>query len=177
MTGSPDAETMPELEIQISIEEGDWPAGPVLEALGERVLGAAAFYLANNESQPFPPTPVEVSLVFTDDASIREINAEWREQDKATNVLSFPAFPLVPGGKPGPMLGDIVIARETVEREAADLDKSFDEHLTHLLVHGFLHLFGYDHMDREEAEEMEGLETRILASLGLSDPYAGQEPV
>ena len=78
---------------------------------------------------------------------------------------------------PGPMLGDIVIARETVEREALELDKSFEDHLTHLLVHGFLHLFGYNHMDEEEAEEMESLETRILAVLGLSDPYAGQEPL
>ncbi|MNE29882.1 Endoribonuclease YbeY [compost metagenome] len=78
---------------------------------------------------------------------------------------------------PGPMLGDIVIARETVESEAADLDKSFEDHLTHLMVHGFLHLFGYDHMETEEAEEMELLETRILASLGLSDPYAGQDPL
>lgn len=78
---------------------------------------------------------------------------------------------------PGPMLGDIVIARETVEREALELEKSFGDHLTHLLVHGFLHLFGYDHMDEEEAEEMESLETRILAVLGLSDPYAGQEPL
>jgi len=118
-----------------------------------------------------------VSLVFSDDAQVQEINAEWRGQDKPTNVLSFPAFPLAPGGKPGPMLGDIVIARETVEREAADLDKSFDEHLTHLMVHGFLHLFGYDHMEAEEAERMESIETRILSSLGLSDPYAGQDPV
>ncbi len=115
--------------------------------------------------------------MFTDDASIREINAEWRQQDKPTNVLSFPAFPVTPGEKPGPMLGDIVIARETVEREAVDLGKSFEEHLTHLLVHGFLHLLGYDHMETEEAEEMEALETRILASLGLSDPYAGQDPI
>ncbi|MDI7864719.1 rRNA maturation RNase YbeY [Rhizobiaceae bacterium n13] len=167
---------MPQLDIQISIEDADWPAEPVLGETAERVLKAAAAYLAENETQPFPPMPVEVSLVFTDDASIREINAEWRDQDKPTNVLSFPAFPLVPGGKPGPMLGDIVIARETVAREAVELDKNFDEHLTHLLVHGFLHLFGYDHMDREEAEKMESLETRILATLGLSDPYAGHEP-
>jgi probable rRNA maturation factor len=134
-------------------------------------------FLKQEEKQPFPKTPTELSLVFTDDASIREINAEWREKDKPTNVLSFPAYPLEPGGMPGPMLGDIVIARETVEREALDLEKSFNDHLTHLLVHGFMHLFGYDHMDAEEAEEMEGLETRILAKLGLSDPYAGQEPL
>jgi probable rRNA maturation factor len=76
---------------------------------------------------------------------------------------------------PGPMLGDIIIARETLEREAAELEKSFDDHLTHLLVHGFLHLLGYDHMNSAEAEIMEGLETRILAQLGLSDPYEGQD--
>ncbi|NTJ64779.1 rRNA maturation RNase YbeY [Agrobacterium rhizogenes] len=168
---------MAELDIQISVEEGDWPSEEQLQALAERVLGEAAAYLKKHEKQPFPKMATELSLVFTDDASIREINAEWRSQDKATNVLSFPAFPLEPGGKPGPMLGDIIIARETVEREAVDLEKSFDEHLTHLMVHGFLHLFGYDHMNNSEAERMEGLETRILASLGLSDPYAGQDPI
>ncbi len=165
------------LDIQASVEEGGWPDEETLEAQASAILEKAAEFLAREEEQPFPPHPVEVSLVFTDDASIREINAEWRGQDKPTNVLSFPAFPLEPGGKPGPMLGDIVIARETLEREALDLGKPFEEHLTHLMVHGFLHLFGYDHMDPEEAEEMEGLETRILGELGLSDPYAGQEPV
>jgi probable rRNA maturation factor len=168
---------MAELDIQISVEEGDWPSEEILQSLAERVLGEAANYLKEHEKQPFPKAAPELSLVFTDDASIREINAEWRSQDKATNVLSFPAFPLEPGGKPGPMLGDIIVARETVEREAVDLDKSFDDHLTHLMVHGFLHLFGYDHMNNSDAERMEALETRILASLGLSDPYAGQDPI
>ena len=168
---------MPELDIQISVEDGGWPDEAVLAALSQRVLGAAADYLAREEDQPFPQMAPELSLVFTNDDSIQEINAEWRGKDKPTNVLSFPAFPLEPGGMPGPMLGDIVIARETVEREAVDLDKTFDDHLTHLLVHGFLHLFGYDHMEKDEAEEMEALETRILAGLGLSDPYAGQDPL
>jgi len=168
---------MPELDIQISVEDGGWPDEETLFALSEKVLGAAAGFLSTEEKQPFPPMPVEVSLVFTDDESIRQINAEWRQKDKPTNVLSFPAYPIEPGDKPGPMLGDIVIARETVAREAVDLDKSFDDHLTHLMVHGFLHLFGYDHLETEEAEEMEGLETRILAALGLSDPYAGQDPI
>ena len=168
---------MAELDIQISVEEGAWPSEEVLQPLAGRVLEVAANYLRKHEKQPFPKVAPELSLVFTDDASIREINAEWRSQDKATNVLSFPAFPLQPGGKPGPMLGDIIIARETVEREAIDLEKSFDDHLTHLMVHGFLHLFGYDHMNNSEAERMEGLETRILAGLGLSDPYAGQDPI
>lgn len=168
---------MPELDIQISVEDGGWPDEAVLADLASRVLNAAADYLAREEEQPFPQMAPELSLVFTNDDSIQEINAEWRGKDKPTNVLSFPAFPLEPGGMPGPMLGDIVVARETVEREAVDLDKTFDDHLTHLLVHGFLHLFGYDHMEKDEAEEMEALETRILAGLGLSDPYAGQDPL
>jgi probable rRNA maturation factor len=168
---------MLELDIQISVEDDGWPDEAKLASVAERVLGASADFLAREEEQPFPKMAPELSLVFTNDESIRDINAEWRGKDKPTNVLSFPAFPLEPGGMPGPMLGDIVIARETVEREAVDLDKSFDDHLTHLLVHGFLHLFGYDHMEKDEAEEMEALETRILAGLGLSDPYAGQDPI
>lgn len=162
---------MQKLDIQIAVEDAGWPAEDVLEGMSARILTAAAEFIAR-EGQPFPSMPTELSLVFTSDEDIRAINAEWRQQDKPTNVLSFPAYPIEPGDTPGPMLGDIIIARETVEREAVDLGKSFDDHLTHLMVHGFLHLFGYDHMDDEEAEEMEGLETRILASLGLSDPYA-----
>ncbi|MBB1249288.1 rRNA maturation RNase YbeY [Rhizobium sp. G21] len=163
------------LDIQLSLEEGDWQTEEVLAAFAHRVLEHAATHLAEKERQPFPKQPVEVSLVFTDDAAIREINAEWREQDKPTNVLSFPAFPLAPGGKPGPMLGDIILAEETLRREALDLGVAFEDHLTHLLVHGFLHLFGYDHMTEEEAAVMEGLEIRILAELGLENPYGDDD--
>lgn len=163
------------LDIQISVEEGGWPSEDELQPLAERVLEAAAGHLKTHAKQKFPKMTTELSLVFTDDESIRAINAEWRQKDKATNVLSFPAFPITPGKMPGPMLGDIIIAKETVEREAAELEKPFDNHLTHLMVHGFLHLFGYDHMNNAEAEIMEGLETRILADLGLSDPYEGQD--
>lgn len=165
------------LDIQISIEAENWTSEEELFAFSTKVLDAAVDFLKAEENQPFPEVPTELSLVFTDDESIRDINAEWRDKDKPTNVLSFPAYPVGPGDMPGPMLGDIVIARETVEREALDLEKSFEDHLTHLLVHGFLHLLGYDHIETDEAEEMEGLETRILAKLGLSDPYAGQEPL
>ncbi len=168
---------MTTLDIQISVEEGPWPSEAELQSLSDRVLGAAADFLRREEKQPFPKMPPEVSLVFTDDASIREINAEWRNQDKPTNVLSFPAFPLTPGKMPGPMLGDIILAQETLVREAQALGKPFDEHLSHLLVHGFLHLFGYDHMEENDAERMESLETRILAGLGLSDPYGDSDPV
>jgi probable rRNA maturation factor len=163
---------MSELDIQISVEEGAWPSEERLRTVSERVLGTAAKFLQREENQPFPKTGApELSLVFTNDEDIRGINAEWRGQDKPTNVLSFPAFPLTPGKMPGPMLGDLIFAEETLTREAGDLGKSFEDHLTHLLVHGFLHLFGYDHMEDDEAEKMEGLETRILAELGLSDPY------
>jgi len=167
---------MSELDIQISVEKGAWPSEDRLHEMSGRVLGAAAAFLQRYEKQPFPETGApEVSLVFTNDAEIRGINAEWRNQDKPTNVLSFPAFPLTPGKMPGPMLGDIIFAEETLAREAGELGKSLDDHLTHLMVHGFLHLFGYDHMEEDEAEKMEGLETRILAELGLSDPY-GDSP-
>lgn len=159
------------LEIQLGVEAGDWPDEAALEAFAARVLEHAARHLAEKAGQPFPAEPTEISLVFTDDAAIRTVNRDWRGQDKPTNVLSFPAFPLQPGGRPGPMLGDIVLAEETLRREALDLSLAFDDHLTHLLVHGFLHLFGYDHMTDEEAAVMEGLETRILAELGLADPY------
>ncbi|MDO9417740.1 rRNA maturation RNase YbeY [Pararhizobium sp.] len=165
------------LDIQISVEAGGWPPEDDMQALAENVLGKTAEFLSANEKQPFPKVTPELSLVFTDDAAIREINAEWRKQDKPTNVLSFPAFPVTPGKMPGPMLGDIVLACETLVREADDLGKPFDEHLTHLLVHGFLHLFGYDHIETDDAIKMEGLETRILASLGLSDPYADSDAV
>jgi probable rRNA maturation factor len=168
---------MTSLDIQISVEEGEWPSEDALQSFCEGVLEKAAAFIAREEKQPFPEMPAEVSLVFTDDASIREINAEWRSIDKPTNVLSFPAFPVLPGKMPGPMLGDIILARETIERESVDLGKPFDEHLTHLLVHGFLHLFGYDHIGEGDAERMEGLETRILAHLGLSDPYGDSDPV
>ncbi|WEX77792.1 rRNA maturation RNase YbeY [Sinorhizobium numidicum] len=167
---------MTALDIQISVEEGDWLSEGELRSFSSRVLEATADYLASEERQPFPSEPPELSLLFTDDASMRAINAEWRSQDKPTNVLSFPAFPVTPGKMPGPMLGDIIVAYETLKREADELGKPFDAHLTHLLVHGFLHLFGYDHMEEGEAERMEGLETRILARLGLSDPYGGQSP-
>ena len=159
------------LDIQLSVEAGGWPDEETLTTFAGRVLEHTAGFLVADLGQPFPGEPVEISLVFTSDDDIRTVNEAWRGQDKPTNVLSFPAFPLAPGGKPGPMLGDIIMAEETLRREALDLGIPFDDHLTHLLVHGFLHLFGYDHMTDEEAEVMEGLETRILAELGLADPY------
>jgi probable rRNA maturation factor len=165
------SDTATRLDIQLSVESGGWPDEDVLGAFAARVLEHTAGFLVSNAGQPFPESAVEISLVFTSDDDIRTVNEAWRGQDKPTNVLSFPAFPLAPGGQPGPMLGDIIMAEETLRREALDLGIPFDDHLTHLLVHGFLHLFGYDHMTDEEAAVMEGLESRILAEMGLADPY------
>lgn len=149
----------------MAINADGWRNEETLRQLVDGVLQATLLELG------FDNIDSELSLVFTNDADIREINAKWRHIDKPTNVLSFPAFALQPGQEPGEILGDIVIARETVEREAAEEDKSFDDHLSHLVVHGLLHLMGYDHQNDDEAEQMEALERKILASLGISDPY------
>lgn len=113
----------------------------------------------------------ELSIVLTDDASIRQINAEWRKMDKPTNVLSFPQAEGKAIAK-APMLGDIIFAYETIAREAEEAGKAFADHLSHLTVHGLLHLFGHDHLDDAEAEAMEALEVRILATIGIANPYA-----
>lgn len=155
------------IDIDTLVETDGWPEEAVLSGLASVAIAAVWDELASG-NQPNS----ELSLVFTDDAAIRELNNDWRDKDKPTNVLSFPAFPIRPGQAPGPMLGDIVIARETVVREAEDEQKSFDHHLTHLIVHGFLHLLGYDHETEVEAEEMEQLERKILARLAIPDPYA-----
>ena len=149
----------------VAINADGWQSEHSLRMVVDRVLEATLHALE------FDDVDSELSLVFTDDANIRTINAKWRQIDKATNVLSFPAFPIQPGQRPGPVLGDIVIARETVQHEAQEENKSFDDHLSHLIVHGLLHLTGYDHQNDDEAEQMESLERKILASLGISDPY------
>ena len=112
--------------------------------------------------------------MLTDDATIRAMNAQWRGIDKPTNVLSFPAGESLRARSAH--LGDIAIACETVAREAAAENKAFLDHLAHLAVHGYLHLIGFDHETDPEAERMEHLETRILAGLGIADPYADRPP-
>lgn len=165
------------IEIQLSVEAPGWPSADAIETLCDKTVKAARTYLIEVTGQPFPQGGCELSLVFGDDAAMREINRQWRDQDKPTNVLSFPACPVEPANMPGPMLGDIVFGVETVAREARELGISFDDHLVHLLVHGFLHLLGYDHDDEADAGMMEGHETRILAMLDLSDPYENTIPV
>jgi probable rRNA maturation factor len=156
----------PPLEIAIAVEAGDWPAASALRRLASDALTAAVDLTARDVAPD-----AEVSLLFTDDAHVRVLNARYRGKDSATNVLSFPAPRLVQGAL-GPMLGDIVLGQETVARDAAAEGLTVEAHVSHLLVHGFLHLVGYDHETDAEAAVMEGLETAILAGLGIADPYA-----
>lgn len=108
----------------------------------------------------------ELSILLSGDTMIRDLNREWRGKDQATNVLSFPGDPQ------GVLIGDIAISLETTKREADLENRAFTDHFSHLVVHGFLHLFGYDHEEEEEALKMESLETRILSELGIADPYS-----
>lgn len=162
--------TLPMTEVLVVAEA--WQNEPDAEAVIQRAIAAAV------ETADADTDEAELAIMLTDDAGIRTLNGNWRGIDKPTNVLSFPA--LQPAGGTGAddaprMLGDIAIAYETTRREADDEQKPFDHHLSHLAVHGFLHLIGYDHEKDDDAEIMEALETEILAQLGIPDPYADRE--
>ena len=165
MMPSPDSSNTP--EIDILVEAGAWAPESHLRPLVERAVAAA---LADAAARLAKAT--ELSLVFTDDAHAKLLNRRYRQKDSATNVLSFPAPPAATKMF-GPLLGDLVFAHETIVREAAADGLALDDHLSHLVVHGLLHLLGYDHESEEEAAVMEGLETAILAGLGIADPYGG----
>lgn len=154
--------------VAIDVEDDGWNAIPALEDLA-RAAVSTALAEAGVTGQN-----VEIAILFTGDATIAGLNAEWRGKPVPTNVLSFPAeaFPL-PEGEARP-LGDIVLAYGVVSSEAAEQGKNLPQHATHLIVHGVLHLLGFDHEDDDEASEMEALETRILKGLGISGPYERQ---
>jgi probable rRNA maturation factor len=149
-----------------------WQNEPDADAVIQRAIAAAA------DAVDADVADAELAVMLTDDSGIRTLNSNWRGIDKPTNVLSFPALQPTGAPKPGDaprMLGDIAIAYETMRREADEEQKPFDHHLSHLAVHGFLHLIGYDHENDADAEAMESLETEILAQLGVPDPYADRE--
>lgn len=165
------------LSVVAEVAAGDWPAAIDWALLADRAAGAA---LAQT---PFAglahaTIDVEVSVLFSDDAEVQCLNRDYRGKDKPTNVLSFPMLEpaeiAAPGAPAGGelLLGDIVLAAETVAREASEKRISVADHATHLIVHGLLHLLGYDHEDEGQAEHMEALETRALATMGVGDPYA-----
>jgi probable rRNA maturation factor len=156
-----------DLAVDILIESEAWKTLPEAEDVARRAISFAAASTDETRCRN-----AELSLLFCDDATIAVLNGQWRGQEKPTNVLSFPAPPLhgAPGGKAP--LGDIAIAYETLVREAAEGGRTASAHLAHLVVHGFLHLVGYDHQVDDEAERMERLERDILARVGVADPYA-----
>jgi probable rRNA maturation factor len=151
------------LIIEARVDCAGWNALPGLETMAAESLQAAL-----DESGDILTEDAEVSLLFCDDAQIRDLNCKYRGHDKPTNVLSFP------GPEPietAHVLGDIAIAHETVAREAQEQGKTLGQHCRHMIVHGFLHLLGYDHEDEGEAEAMEAMEIRILKRFGVDSPY------
>ncbi len=164
------------VDIAILVEDEGWES--VLSdapALVERAV-RAALEGGDVEGMELPPdAPLEISVMLADDDTVKALNRDWREKDAPTNVLSFAALdaeePEDSGEGEPVLLGDVVLARQTVVREAEDRAIPVADHTFHLVVHGVLHLLGYDHEDDEEAEEMEGLETAILAGQGIADPH------
>lgn len=163
-----DSDSSPTIEVTADAGEAWRSAVTDPPGIARRSVAAALAAAA----PPFPG-PVEVGVLLTDDARVRGLNRDWRGQDRPTNVLSFPARePGDPWPPAGPVpLGDVAVALETVLREAAAEGKAPADHLAHLLVHGTLHLLGHDHEDDAEADAMEALEVRVLAGLGVADPY------
>lgn len=151
--------------VDVLIESPLWEKEARAVATVERAIAAAA--------EAIDAPLGEVVVMLADDETIRSLNRDWRKIDKPTNVLSFPAGK-IPGIEPV-MLGDIVIAYETLRRECEQEDRIFLNHLAHLAVHGFLHLMGYDHQNDSDAEAMEQLEAAILARLDMPDPYLARD--
>ena len=148
--------------LDISIE-ADWPTATDWEALAERAAAALA-PLAPELANP----RLSASLLFADDADVHELNRDYRGKDKPTNVLSFPSAD--PDYR-----GDIAIAYGVTKKEAKAAGKAFADHASHLVVHGVLHLAGYDHERPKDAKAMEPLEVKILKALGIADPYAAPD--
>ncbi|SDG23395.1 probable rRNA maturation factor [Limimonas halophila] len=160
------------ISAEVAAHAGAWATHiPNAEDLVARAAVAAVEAIPEADK---PAGPLSLSLVLADDETVRTLNRDYRGADKPTNVLAFAALegdsPEIPGEPVE--LGDVVIALETVLAEARAQGKTAADHLTHLTVHGTLHLLGLDHQDDTEAEAMEGLEVRVLAGLGVADPYA-----
>jgi probable rRNA maturation factor len=143
-------------------------------ALPARKLAREAIKSAVEEAGAAFARGAEATVHLVGDAEIKEINARWRNKDVPTNVLSFPAAPASKIAS-ARLIGDVFVSLQTLRREAEAEDKPLADHFRHLVLHGFLHLLGYDHETPLEAEAMEALETRALARLGVPDPYAGAE--
>lgn len=163
----------------VTVDDEAWEqALPDIDAMADRAVSAAIDLLNDGDGRVPEHGDIEVSLLFTSNEAVRDLNARYRGVDAPTNVLSFPgrietkALPsLGPGPGPPVALGDIVLAFDVVAKEAKEQTKTLSSHVTHLIVHGLLHLLGYDHERDRDAIEMETLEGQILGALGISDPY------
>lgn len=164
--------------LEIAIEaDGEWDSSTGWDELARSAATAAIAESAFPQLTSSERT-VELSIRLGSDAEVHDLNSEWRGKDKPTNVLSFPMVEVVDLAKASPsgpelMLGDIILARGVCASEAAEKAIPIEDHAAHLMVHGTLHLLGYDHMDDESAADMEAREIRALARMGIADPYAG----
>ena len=166
-------ETSPSLDVAVSAPVWRNALEDVEDVCRHAALAALVAGAEGWDEGP-PLERMEVSLVLSDDAGVRTLNRDYRGQDKATNVLSFAALDDEDAPVPddGPvLLGDVIVAFETVDAEARSEGKTLKDHLSHLVVHGVLHLMGFDHEDDREAALMEAMECRVLAGLGIAAPY------
>lgn len=164
------------IAVELVLEDEAWEAAcggaEALERLAQGCAAAVVAEMLDSEPDFDLDDGAEVNLLFCDDARIKELNRDFRGKDKPTNVLSFPG----PETFDGPVaLGDIALARETILREAVEQAKTAENHLRHMIVHGVLHLLGFDHEEDDEAEEMEAMEIAILARLGVENPFLTME--
>lgn len=180
MTEDPDCRSSrtPDIEIAVAVLRPEWRehAPDVERRVRQAAVAAVRAVRAQDRPGVLGRGPVEVSVALAGDAEVRALNHRYRGIDRPTNVLSFAiaeGAEAEPGGGAGPvLLGDVILALETLAREAAAQDKALGDHLAHLVVHGVLHLLGHDHAAAPEAARMERLETAILSGLGVADPYA-----
>jgi probable rRNA maturation factor len=152
------------LEVDVVRHDGDW------DEVSDQMLAKAA-RAALAEASALPAGDYELTILLTGDEEMRALSRTWRGKDAPTNVLSFPVSDALSG--PG-LLGDVVLAYETIHNEAGERNLALADHASHLVVHGVLHLVGFDHADDVEAERMEAFERKALASLGIADPYVDQ---
>jgi probable rRNA maturation factor len=155
------------VQIDVIVRSPRWRKRPTAQTVVKKAVRAAAIAASTPRA--------ELAIVLTDDSTIRTLNRDWRGKNAPTNVLSFPAADPGKARPASPYIGDIVIAFETVAREAVADGKPFNHHLAHLAIHGFLHLLGHDHENDRDADKMERLERKILKRLAIPDPYAPRD--